>query len=95
MLKDVAFELNKVTFTDKHQDSHTVLALQTALELKAKNIFLVGYDGYPKSSITHKEQVLINENEYSFSKIIVKVQLKSVLPSEYKIEVSSVYSLIS
>lgn len=93
MLKDVAFELAKVTFTDKHLDSHTVLALQTALELNAENVYLVGYDGYPKNAITHKEQVLINENEYSFRMVGKKVLLKSILPSEYGIEVTSVYAL--
>lgn len=91
MLKDVAFELNKVTFTDKYQDSHTVLALQTALELKVKSIFLVGYDGYPQNAITHKEQVLINENEYSFSKIKSIIEIISILPSQYNLRVKSVY----
>jgi len=94
ILKDVAFELNEVRFTDKYHDSHTVLALQTSIDLKAKNIYLVGYDGYPKNAITHKEQILIYENEYSFSRITKDVQLKSILPSEYKLEVLSVYSLI-
>jgi 4-hydroxy 2-oxovalerate aldolase len=93
-LKNVAFELKAVTFTDKYHDSHTVLALQTALELKAETIFLVGYDGYPKNTITQKEQALINENEYSFRMVDKLVHLKSILPSEYQIEVTSVYAHI-
>lgn len=70
-----------------------MLALQTALELTAENVYLVGYDGYPKNAITHKEQLLINENEYSFRMVGKKVLLKSILPSEYGIEVTSVYAL--
>lgn len=95
MVKDNSFELAEIKFTELHLDSHTVIALQTALELKAENIFLAGYDGYKKEVITPKEQGLISENEYSFNKIKEHVELRSILPTQYAVKTISVYSQIS
>ncbi len=89
-----SFELREVGFTDKHKDSHTALALQTALDLNAKNIYLAGYDGYSGEMITPKEQGLINENEHAFNLIREQVQLNSILPTNYSVKTVSVYSLL-
>lgn len=93
-VKNVSYELKAVDFTDRHLDSHTALALQTALELNAKNVFLAGYDGYGNGMITPIEQALISENEYSFAKIRDIIELQSVLPSHYSLEVASVYAML-
>ena len=94
LVKNESFELKEVSFTDNFQDSHTALALQLSLELNAQNVFLVGYDGYKGSLISPKEQGLIHENEYSFSRIKGKLALSSLTPTQYSIPVNSVYSLI-
>jgi 4-hydroxy 2-oxovalerate aldolase len=94
MVKEVSFELKAVDFTDKHQDSHTALALQTALELKATNVFVAGYDGYANGTISPKEQALISENEHSFQNYQKISKLVGILPTKYSIDVQSVYSLI-
>ncbi len=65
---DRSFELNAVNFTEKLKDTHTSLAIQTVLELGAKEVFVVGYDGYSGSSIGQKEQDFFFENEYLFQK---------------------------
>jgi len=67
-LRDKAFELTSVSFTDKLKDTHTSLALQTAHELACHTVYIVGYDGYAGRSISTKEQELLNENDYLFSK---------------------------
>lgn len=65
-LKNRSYELAKVDFTEKYQDSHTALALQSVLELEVKEVYCVGYDGY-KGNISKKEQELFMENEYLFN----------------------------
>jgi 4-hydroxy 2-oxovalerate aldolase len=67
-LKNRAFELNEVNFTDKLKDTHTSLALQTAREFGIETIYIVGYDGYAGKSISSKEQELLAENDYLFGK---------------------------
>ena len=65
-----AFELDEVNFTTKFKDSHTALAIQTAINFGAKNIYFIGYDGYSGSSINEKEQELFLENQFLFDKAI-------------------------
>ena len=93
ILKDVAFELKEVSFTEKHTDAHTALALQTAIDLKAEKVFLAGYDGYSNELITPKEQGLISENEYLFSSFRKIMNLTSIMPTRYTVDVKSIYSL--
>lgn len=94
-VKDKSFELSQITFTDKYLDSHTVLALQTAIELGAEKIYVAGYDGYNNMVITAKEHDLIIENEYSFEKVSSAVTIQSLLPTQYSLEVCSLYSFLS
>jgi 4-hydroxy 2-oxovalerate aldolase len=67
-LKDKAFELNDVVFTDKLKDTHTALAIETARELGVNSLYFVGYDGYGDVPMEKKEQELFAENEYLFLK---------------------------
>ncbi|NDV96121.1 hypothetical protein D0T84_14540 [Dysgonomonas sp. 521] len=90
-----SYELNEINFTDKYTDSHTVLAIQTAIELGVDNLFIIGYDGYDNMIITSKERDLIIENEYSFAKATTKIKsIQSLLPSQYSLTVSSLYSYL-
>ncbi len=90
-----SFELNGIDFTNKYIDSHTVLAIQTAIELGVDNLFIIGYDGYDNMIITSKERDLIVENEYTFAKAANKVKsIRSLFPSQYSLTVSSLYSYL-
>lgn len=85
-------ELDSIKFTDKYLDSHTAIALQSSIYLGAKEIFLVGYDGYP-NNMNNKEMILFNENNYSFSKIKeLEISVCSLLPTSYEVEVKSIYA---
>ncbi|MCB2219429.1 MAG: aldolase catalytic domain-containing protein [Bacteroidetes bacterium] len=95
VLRNNSFELEKVNFTDKYKDAHTSLALQTAIDLQAEFVYLVGYDGYNKSEITSKEQALISENEYLFGRMInYNFQFKSLLKTNYTLIVDSIYAKV-
>ncbi len=95
-LSEKAYELSEVNFTDSFEDSHTALALQTALELKVDNIYVVGYDGYNESKMGDKERELFNENEYLFEKGNLEVGIESLTPTKYsKLPQSNIYSLLS
>ncbi len=90
-----AYELRRVDFTEMFQDSHTALALQSAKELHAQKVFLAGYDGYSQNTITLKEQGLITENEYLFSKYVeLNKVVASLFITKYSVPTVSVYTLI-
>jgi len=95
-LEDNAFELENVSFTNKYKDSHTALALQTALSLNVNNIFVAGYDGYSDHLMGDKEQELFKENEYLFQCAVKQLgdNIISLTPTKYnQIIKKSVYSL--
>lgn len=95
--KEYTFELQDITFTEQYKDSVTTIALQLAMTLTDKDIYVVGYDGYPGNVLSEKEMDLTNENKAIFSaynKVFGK-RLKSFTPSIYKeLEVESVYQFI-
>src|SRR5690606_37729845 len=62
LLRDTACELGEVEFTDLVKDSHTAIAIQSALLMRAKKAFIVGYDGYSGAVIQQKDQELFTEN---------------------------------
>ena len=96
-LKKSAFELASITFADKFMDSHTTIALQTAIELETDTITIIGYDGYSESLIGKKEQDLFTENEYLFEKFHEKtgIKINSLTPTSYsQLEGHSIYSII-
>jgi 4-hydroxy 2-oxovalerate aldolase len=94
---DKSFELEAIDFTDRLKDSHTALALQTAKNLGAKEIFLVGYDGYQEQTISQLEKNLSDENEFLFDSFRnqTKSTFSSLTPTNYKgLPVTSVYSFL-
>lgn len=91
------FELPKIEFTNKYQDSCTTLAIQTALNICKGNIYIVGYDGYPGSVLSEKEVALSNENMALLQDYerFTGMKLKSLTPSLYpELEVESIYQFI-
>ncbi|RZA00861.1 MAG: hypothetical protein EOP47_12705 [Sphingobacteriaceae bacterium] len=93
---DKAFEIEKIDFTDKVNDSHAVLALQAALDLGAEELYVIGYDGYT-TSINEVQMTLITENEHLFGEFesFTGIRLQSLTPTRYKkLSVSSIYTFI-
>ena len=91
------FELQDITFTSSYLDSCTTVALQTALALKAKNVFIVGYDGYKGEVLSDKEMELSRENRTLFEDFTKEtgINLISLTPSNYKsLEVKSIYQYL-
>jgi 4-hydroxy 2-oxovalerate aldolase len=95
-VKDKTFELSEIGFTNLFNDSHTTLALQTAIQLGAQKIFVAGYDGYQDFQMTTKERDLTMENEYLFQEYTNQYgELTTLTPSVYKkLNYNSVYALI-
>lgn len=97
VLNDCSYELGVVKFTDRFEDSHTAIALETAAKLGARKIYVTGYDGYTGDVIGKKEQELFWENELLFEKFkkMYKIPLNSITATLYEgLEEDSVYSLI-
>lgn len=96
-LELVSYELRDIKFTNFIKDSHTVLALQSALDLGAKEVFMAGYDGYMEGSITQQEKSLSDENEILFKDFqnYTDISIQSLTPTNYKgLNIQSVYSKI-
>lgn len=79
------WELQEVSFTDLLNDSHTAIALQTAINLGISNCFIIGYDGYGNDNVGHKEQELFVENETLFYNAQENgMVLTALTPTKYK-----------
>ena len=93
-VEDRAYELCSVNFTNKHKDSLFTLALETALQLKCTEIYLVGFDGY-QEGMGNKERGLAKENEYLIKKILdLSVKISAITPTVYEEPQTSVYKLL-
>lgn len=95
-LTNFAFELKEILFTDKLENTHTAIALQTTISLGIKKLKLVGYDGYMNQSMNSKEQELFFENEYLFKKAKeTGCELISLTPTMYStLKKNSIYELL-
>ena len=94
LVYEKTYELENIDFTDLYKDSCTALALQAAMDMDAKNIYIAGYDGYQDMLLSQKERDLTNENEYIFSafKNSFKGRFVSLTPTIYNdLHVESVY----
>lgn len=95
--KESTFELKEISFTTAYVDSCTTIALQMALALDAKEVFVTGYDGYKGEVLSEKEMDLTNENRTLFADFngYFKKPLISLTDSLYKeLEVKSIYQFI-
>jgi 4-hydroxy 2-oxovalerate aldolase len=92
------YELKDITFSELLNDSHTVLALQTAINLGVSQIYLIGYDGYKEGLRTEIEWGLTVENNNLFKdfKQNTNIEITSLVPTNYEeLRVRSIYSFIS
>lgn len=95
--RDRTYELPAIDFTDEYKDSVTTLALQLSLMLTDGPVYVVGYDGYPGTSLSEKERCLTNENKYLFETFVKKAgrSLISLTPTLYKeLVVESIYQFL-
>ena len=91
------FELSSVDFINDYKDSSTTIAFQLALVIAFRDIFTVGYDGYPGSVLSEKEMALTHENKAIFeaAESAYGKKIVSLTPTIYKeIEVKSIYQFI-
>lgn len=96
-LKESAFELKEMSFTNRFKDSHTAIAMQLLIELNLEEIYVAGYDAY-QGVITLQQQELFNENQILFNlfKLETELELKSVTPTGYdQLTEISIYSLLN
>lgn len=91
------FELPEISSADLPDDSSTVIAIETALNLGAEEIYLTGYDGYSDTKMGEKEQALFLENNFIFDHYAgCGVQLHAITPTKYgALEVKSLYGMLS
>jgi 4-hydroxy 2-oxovalerate aldolase len=89
-LSPFTYELSAVNYTSIVKDSHTSLALQTAIDLGVQQVFIAGYDGYGDTGIGTKEQELFIENDLLFADVkkygleplsITATKYKNIIPS--------------
>lgn len=93
----LTFELDAITFTQSYRDSCTTVALQAALAMGAKEINVVGYDGYKGEILSEKEMELSNENKVIFENInkVQDVIMRSLTPTLYKsLKTESIYQFL-
>jgi len=96
-LENNSYELKKVSFTREFQDSHTAIALQVAIELSLKEVYVTGYDAY-QGAISKRQQELFNENQllFKFFKQTTGQGLESLTPTGYnQLSESSIYGLLT
>lgn len=96
-LREKTCELDCVSFTKIRSDSHTAIALQSALFLRAHTAYFVGYDGYSGAVIAEKDQELFAENSRLFEDAMnAGLKCISLTPTRYTALISSnVYQHIS
>lgn len=91
------YELPEIAFTKSYLDSCTTTALKCAIEHKATEVYIVGYDGYRGAVLSEKEADLSNENRTLFEafKAFTGLKLVSLVPSVYKsLNVESIYQYL-
>jgi 4-hydroxy 2-oxovalerate aldolase len=95
-IEKVSKELEAITFTNVTSDSPLALAIQTAIDLGAKKLYLVGFDGYDVN-INQNQFVIAQENQQVIDAAvsIEGVMIKTFTPTKYKnLEIVSLYSLL-
>lgn len=97
-VKNSVCQLQGITFTSEFKDTHTTLALQTCIELNAKEVFIAGYDGYKGEAVSQRDLELLAENEILFSEFtnFAGLQPVSLNPTQYKaLKQKSIYSFLT
>jgi len=95
-VRENTYELSEINFTELTNDSHTAIAIQTALLLGAQTIFLIGFDGYSGDNISERLQALFIENNNLFNSIPKDINCISLTPTKYKeVQHSSIYKMLN
>lgn len=94
-LKDKAFQLKEVSFPQTENESVTALAIDTALKLRSRRIFFIGYDGY-EGTISDAQMDLFQENEVIFESLQQHdIPYSALTPTKYSnLTQESIFSLI-
>jgi 4-hydroxy 2-oxovalerate aldolase len=88
-----SYQLDELSFKGASSENVTALALELAIRLNAKNVYLVGYDGYSEN-INENQIELFNENEELF-KSHLPFFLEALTATKYtKININSIYAFI-
>lgn len=92
-----ACELPAIDIAAGFAGSTTAVALQTAILLGAKTIWVVGYDGYLSAKVDTRERELFQENEALFAAAAARgIELRSLTPTGYSaLTADSVYGYLS
>ncbi|APG59285.1 aldolase catalytic domain-containing protein [Christiangramia salexigens] len=90
---DQIFYLKNEDFQQKYKRSVTALILQFCLSNNVSSIYITGYDGYG-ISMNKAELELFEENQKIFDDFNNNLTLKSITPTEYRLESKSIYTLI-
>ena len=86
--------LKNIDFINTFRTSATAFAIQIALQLMVKEIFLTGYDGYGEA-VTKDQLELFDENQFIFNHLKDdQIELVSITPCQYAIPLRSIFSLI-
>ncbi len=90
------FELPSIGAEGVPADSPTVIAIETALQLGAQEIYITGYDGYSDMMMGEKEQALFLENNHIFAHYSRQnISLFAITPTKYNaLQVQSLYGLL-
>lgn len=79
------YELQALSFSDDFKDSCTAVALETAVQMSADRVYIVGYDGYKADAASEKAHDLSSENSALFAEYIKSGgELFSITPTLYK-----------
>lgn len=90
------YELSAIDFTKASDDSPLAIAIQLAINLEAKIIYFIGFDGYDVN-INKSQFKLLQENQNVFLDLlkIENIKVCSLTLSKYKkLKHSSIYSLL-
>lgn len=83
-MADNIYQSSEISFASQFSDSPLALAIQSAIDLKARKIYLYGFDGY----LVQENQAqfdLFNENQQIIDKALEHgIQLISLTPTRYR-----------
>lgn len=95
-IQKISKELSDINFTSVTTDSPMAIAIQTAIDLGAKELFFVGFDGYDVN-INQNQFIIANENQLVIDDAVLidGISIKTFTPTKYKnLEIISIYSLL-
>lgn len=97
-LVDNCMELENSIFSTFTRDAHLAVTLQATIELGAKEVYMIGFDGYTATELDEREAFFMQENQSIFDQFTAfkkDIKLLSLSPTHYEnIDVISIYANI-